>query len=155
MKLKIGLFGAAVNIVAVIAILFFSAVTRGGGEFSAYLSVLPMLAVSAFVVYYFVVSSYIVKRPGIEKPLFSDSLVGMLAELIIITLGAVCYSVWSALSTMQGRDLGIVASELATGILVNLLWVFAMFMVHILIVGNIAGLAGWYLLKEIDPKGLS
>jgi hypothetical protein len=154
MKLKIGLFGAAVNIVAVIGILFFSAITRGSTEFSAYLSVLPILAASAFVVYYFVISSYVVKRAGIEKPVFSDSLVGMLAELIIVTLGAVCYSVWSALSNMHGGNIGGVASELATGILVNLLWVFAMFMVHILIVGNIAGLAGWYLLKKIGPKGL-
>jgi hypothetical protein len=155
MKLKIGLFGAAVNVVVIIGILYFSAVTRGNVEFSGYLSVLPILAVSAFVVYYFVVSSYVVKRAGIQKPVFFDSLVGMLAELIIVTLGTLCYSAAITLSNMHGMDLRVFASDIATGILVNLLWVFAMFMVHILIVGNIAGLVGWYLLSKIDPKSLS
>jgi len=155
MKLKIGLFGAAINVIVVMVILLFSASTRGSGEIRAYLSALPMLAISAFVVYYFVVSSYVVKRKGMQKPVFFDSLVGMLAELIIVTLGAVCYSVWSSLSNLQGKDFRGLASDLTTGILVNLLWVFAMFMVHILIVGNIAGLAGWFLLKKIGPKGLS
>jgi hypothetical protein len=154
MKLKIGFFGAAVNAVVVTGILFFSAATHDRSVFGAYLTAVPLLALSAFVVYYFVVSSYVVKRAGIQKPVFFDSLVGMLAELIIATLAAVCYSVWSSLSNIAGRELGAFASDLATGILMNLLWVFAMFMVHILIVGNIAGLAGWYLLKKSDSKSL-
>jgi hypothetical protein len=154
-KLKVGLFGAAVNVVVVIGILSFSAATRGNVGFNTYLSVLPMLAVSAFIVYYFIVSSYVAKRASIVKPVLYDSLVGMLAELIIVTLGGVCYSVGISLVNMHGRDWGVVASDISTGILVNLLWLFAMFMVHILIVGNIAGLAGWYLLKKINPKSLS
>ena len=155
MKLKIGFFGMAVNVVVVTGILMFSAVTRGAAVFSEYLPALPMLAVSAFVVYYFIVSTYVVKRAGIQKPVFIDSLVGMLAELILVTLGVVCYSVWITLSNMHGQDLRVIASDLTTGILVNLLWVFAMFLVHILIVGNIAGLMGWYLLGKISPKSLS
>jgi hypothetical protein len=154
-KLKIGLFGAIINVVVVIGILTFSAVTRGNVGFNVYLSVLPLLAVSAFVVYYFIVSSYVVKRTAIPKPFFYDSLVGMLAELIIVTLGVVCYSVWTSLVHMHGRDWGVVASDISSGILVNLLWLFAIFMVHILIVGNIAGLVGWYLLKKMNPKKLS
>jgi len=155
MKLKIGLFGTVVNVVVVTGILYFSAVTRGAVAFTDYLPALSMLAVSAFVVYYFVVSSYVVKRRGIRKPLFIDSLIGMLAELIIVTLGIVCFSVWITLSNMHGQELRAIAFDLTTAILVNLLWVFAMFTVHILIVGNIAGLAGWYLLSKIDPKSLS
>jgi hypothetical protein len=155
MKFKIGLYGAAVNVVVVAGLLFFSAVTRGNGELSLYLYALPMLAASAFVVYYFVVSSYVVKRAGIQNPVFIDSLAGMLAELIVVTLGAVCYSMWRTFSNMQGQDFRAIFSDLMTGILVNLLWLFGMFMVHILIVGNIAGLAGWYVLKKIDPKKLS
>jgi hypothetical protein len=154
-KLKIGLFGAVVNVVVVIGILSFSAVTRGNVGFNTYLSVLPMLAVSAFIVYYFIVSSYVVKRVSIQKPVLIDSLVGMLAELIIVTLGVVCYSVGISLVNMHGREWAVVASDITTGILVNLLWLFALFMVHILIVGNIAGLVGWYLLKKINPKSLS
>jgi hypothetical protein len=152
MKLKIGLFGAAVNVVVIIGMLLFSAVTRGGAGFSSYLSALPLIAVSAFFVYYFIVSSYVVKRAGIQKPFFFDSLVGMLAELIIITCAAVCYSLWLTLSNMHGRDIGTLASDLATGILVNLLWVFALFLVHILLAGNLAGITGWYLLKKIGSK---
>jgi hypothetical protein len=155
MKLKIGLFGAAVNVVVIIGMLLFSAGTRGGAGFSSYLSALPLLAVSAFVVYYFIVSSYVVKRAGIQKPFFFDSLVGMLAELIIVTCAAACYSLWLTLSNMHGRDIGLLASDLATGILVNLLWVFALFLVHILLVGNLAGITGWYLLKKIGPKKLT
>lgn len=96
-----------------------------------------------------------VKRAGIQKPVFIDSLVGMLAELIIVTLGVVCYSVWITRSHSGGQALSVIASDITTSILVNLLWVFAMFMVHIFIVGNIAGLVGWYLLSKLDPKGLS
>jgi hypothetical protein len=155
MKLKIGFFGAAVNAVVVIGILFFSAVTRGTPMFSIYLSAVPLLAVSAFVVYYFVVSSYVVKRAGIEKPVFFDSLVGMLAQLIIVTLGTVCYSLWNALSNVHGQGLGTFGWDIAAGVLMNLLWVFGMFMVHILIVGNIAGLVGWLVLKKTDPKSLT
>lgn len=155
MKMRIGLFGASVNAVVIIGILFFSGVTRDASLFNIYLTAVPMLAVSAFVVYYFVVSSYVAKRAGIEKPIFSDSLVGMLAELIIVTVGAICYSLWNALSNMAGRNAAGFASDLAAGMLVNILWVFGMFMVHILIVGNVAGLLGWQLLKKIDPKNFS
>jgi hypothetical protein len=154
MKLKIGLFGAAVNTVGVIGILFFSG-ARDTSLFSVYLSAIPMLAFPAFVIYYFVVSSYVVKREGIEKPVFFDSLVGMLAQLIIVTVAAFCYSLWHTISNMPGHDLGAFASDLAAGVLMNMLWVFGMFMVHILIVGNIAGLLGWQLLKKIDRKSLS
>jgi hypothetical protein len=155
MKLKIGLFGAAINIVVIIGMLLFSAISRGGAGFNAYLSALPLLAASAFVVYYFIVSSYVAKRAGIQNPFFFDSLVGMLAELIIVTGGTVCYSVWMTLANMQNRDPAVLASDLMTGILVNLLWIFAMFTVHILIAGNLAGIAGWYLLKKIRVKNLS
>lgn len=152
MKWKIGLFGALVNVVAVIGILFFSTVTRGGAEFSSYVSVLPILAVSAFIVYYFAVSSYVVKRAGIQKPVFIDSLVGMLVELIIVTLGVVCYSLWDTLSHAYGQAFQAIVTAFTTAILVNLLWVIAMFTVHILIIGNIAGLVGWYLLKGSEPE---
>jgi len=154
MKWKVGLFGAAVNIGAVIWALF-TAVVRGDAELRNYLLIVPMLAASAFVVYYFVVSSYVVKRAGIRNPVFFDSLVGMLAELIVVTVGTLCYSVWFSLLNMHGLDLHTFAADLTTGILVNLLYVFAMFMVQILLVGNIAGLAGWFLLKKVDPKSLS
>ncbi len=155
MKLKIGFFGAAINIVVVTGMVCFSALTRGGASFSDYFSVFPVLAFAAFIVYYFVVSSYVVKRAGIQKPAFIDSLVGMLAELILVTVGVVIYSLWITLSGMHGQDLRMIASELTTGILVNLLWVFAMFLVHILIAGNIAGLVGWYVLSKLSPKSLS
>jgi hypothetical protein len=154
MKWKVGLFGVAINIGAVIWVLF-TAVVRGGAELRNYLLVVPMLAASAFVVYYFIVSSYVVKRAGIQKPVFFDSLVGMLAELIIVTLGTLCYSVWFSLLNMHGKDFQAFAADLTTGILVNLLWVFAMFMVQILLVGNIAGLAGWFLMKKAVTKSLS
>ncbi len=155
MKFRIGFYGAAVNIVVVAGMLFFSPAARGNSGFGEYALALSMLALSAFVVYYFVVSSYALKRAGLQKPVFYDSLVGMLAELIIATLGTVCYSLWTTFPNIQGMPFGVIVSELATGILMNLLWIFALFMVHILIVGNIAGLAGWYLLSKADPKSLS
>jgi hypothetical protein len=155
MKLKVGLYGAAVNVAAVLGILLFSAVRGGGVGFNAYFSALPVLSAAAFVVYYFVVSAYVAKRPGIQNPVFFDSLVGMLAELIIITLGVVLHSVWMSILEMQGWDFMAFAADLATGILMNFLWIFATFMIHILVIGNIAGLVGWYVLKKVNPKELS
>ena len=150
MKLRIGLYGAVINVLIVIGMLLFSALKRGSSGMGVYFSALPFLAVAAFVVYYFVVSAYVAKRPGLQKPMLFDSLAGMLAELIIITLGAVLYSVLISISHIQGRGLQAFASDLATGIVMNLLWVFALFMIHILIIGNIAGLVGWYILKKFD-----
>ena len=155
MKLKVGLYGAAVNVAAVLGILLFSAVRGGGVGFNAYFSGLPVLSAAAFVVYYFVVSAYVAKRPGIQNPVFFDSLVGMLAELITVTLGAVLHGVGASISAVQGRGLTAFAADLTAGILMNLLFVFGTFMIHILVIGNIAGLVGWYLLTKVSPKDLS
>jgi hypothetical protein len=147
-KLKVGLFGAAVNAAVILAVSFFSLIARDRSEAVLYLSAMPVLAVSAFIVYYAVVSSYVAKRAGIANPVFFDSLVGMLAEIIIVTVGTSCYSLWNTLSNLPGKGLSAFAPDFAAGFLVNILWVFGMFMVHILIAGNIAGLAGWVLLKK-------
>ena len=65
MKCKIGLFGVAVHCVASLWVLF-TAVTGGGAEYRDYLSVLPMVIVSAFVVYAVIVSSYVVMSAGVR-----------------------------------------------------------------------------------------
>jgi hypothetical protein len=151
-KLKTGLFGAAVNAAVILGVSLYSGLARDRSEAVLYLSAIPVLAVSAFVVYYVVVSSYVAKRSGIVNPVFFDSLVGMLAEIIIVTVGTSCYSLWNTLSNMSGKGLSAFANDFAAGFLVNILWVFGLFMVHILIAGNIAGLVGWGLLKKYSLK---
>lgn len=149
MKLTIGFYGAVVNFTAVLGALVFSAL-RNNGSLGADLFAAPLLAVSGFLVYYFIVSSYVEKRSGAGNPVYFDSLVGMLAELVIVTLSVVIYSAFTAFANSAG-GIEAFAAGLAANIMVNLLWVLALFMVHILLLGNAAGLLGWYLLKKNRP----
>ena len=76
-----------------------------------------------------------------------DSLVGILAEYIIVTLAVILYGLYEGLGSGLRADDGM-GKSLLTGVLMNLLWVYATFMVQVLLLGNLCGLAGWFLLRK-------
>jgi hypothetical protein len=150
-KLKVGLYGVLFH--AVIVSFFFGA--RSSGDDNPplfYLIAAPLVLVSAFIVYFFFLSSYVQKREGMQRVIVFDSLAGMLGEYMIFTLAAVLYSLFVGLQALAREGAGAFINAVATGLFVNLLFVYAKYMVHMLVIGNIAGLAGWFILKQWGLK---
>jgi hypothetical protein len=142
---KVGLFGVIIHAVIVSAFL----ISRGfrgeriGGDMVSV--AVPLLLLSSFIVYTFVVSRYVQRREGMQKPVIIDSLVGILAEYMIFTLAAVLFGLYEGFGNRSDAGLG---KALLTGVLTNILWVYATFMVQVLVLGNLCGLVGWLLLRK-------
>ncbi len=151
MKLKVGLYGVVFH--AVILALFFGA--RSSGDANPplyYLIAAPLVLASAFIVYFFFLSSYVQKREGMQRVIVFDSLAGMLGEYMIFTLAVILYSLFFGLQALVREGAGAFVDAIATGLFVNLLFIYATYMVHMLVIGNLAGLAGWFILKQWGPK---
>ncbi len=147
MQIRVGLYGAAINL-----LLLAVGAASGILEKSELVPGLPFvlllfLVLSAFLVYYFVVARYVGKRAGMTMPVLTDSLIGMLSEMMIATLAAVLTAFYATarVSLSQGEEF---LSPLGYNILIFLLWVYATHLMTILVAGNVAGLVGWYLLEK-------
>lgn len=150
MKKKTGLFGLAMHAVVVAAFLL-SRVMRGetfGPELL--FAAVPLLLASAFAVYALVVPRYIERREGMQRPIVIDSLIGILVEYLIFTLSGILFGLYDGLRAGAPAGSGL-AGVLVTSVVMNVLWVYATFMVHIIVLGNLCGLVGWYLLKKTGP----
>lgn len=150
MNKKAGLFGLAMHCAIVVTFVLMRTMRgeRFGPEFL--FVALPLLLVSAYLVYFFVVSRYLRRREGMVKPLFIDALVGMLVEYIIFTLAGALFGIFDGFRTGPPMGAGM-ASGLLTSVFMNILWVYATFMVQILVLGNLCGLVGWLVLKKQRP----
>lgn len=147
MKWKIGLFGFLMH-VGIVVLFLLARATRGERLEPVFLlGAIPLFLLSSYLVYVFVVSRYVEKREGVRNPVVIDSLIGILAELIIFTITAVLFGLYDGFRTGGGAESGLFGA-LLTGVLMNILWAYATFMVHILVIGNLCGLAGWYMLKK-------
>ena len=147
MNKKAGLFGLAMHFAIVVTFLLMRTVKgeRFGPEFL--FVALPFLLVSAYLVYFLVVSRYLRRREGMVKPLFIDALVGMLVEYIIFTLAGALFGIFDGIRTGAVGESGLLGG-LLTSVFMNILWVYATFMVQILVLGNLCGLVGWLVLKK-------
>jgi hypothetical protein len=150
MNKKTGLFGLLIH--AVIMTVFLMSRNLRGEQFSAdlVLVAVPLLLLSSYLVYFFVVSRYVERREGMQKPVIIDSLVGILAEYMIFTLAAVLFGIVDGLRTGVASGTGI-GRALLTGVVLNMLWVYATFLVQVLVLGNMCGLVGWFLLRKNAP----
>ena len=147
MNKKVGLFGLAMHFAIVVVFVLLR--TMKGEHFGPeFLFVaLPLLLVSAYLVYLLVVSRYLLRRKGMVKPLFIDALVGMLVEYIIFTLAGALFGIFDGLRTGPLQGAGMLGGLLSS-VFMNILWVYATFMVQILVLGNLCGLVGWLVLKK-------
>jgi hypothetical protein len=150
MNKKTGLFGLLIH--AVIMTVFLMSRNLRGEQFSAdlVLVAVPLLLLSSYLVYFFVVSRYVERREGMQKPVIIDSLVGILAEYMIFTLAAVLFGIVDGLRTGVASGTGI-GRALLTGVVLNMLWVYATFLVQVLVLGTMCGLVGWFLLRKNAP----
>jgi hypothetical protein len=150
MRKKVGLFGVVMH--AVIVTVFLMSRNLRGERFDAnlFLTAVPLLLLSSFLVYAFVVSRYVQRREGMQKPVVIDSLVGILAEYMIFTFAAVLLGLVDGLRSGSAAEAEI-GRSLLTGVVMNVLWVYATFLVQILVLGNLCGLVGWFLLRKKQP----
>ncbi len=137
-KGKVGLYGLAMH--TVVTVLFLRLRAARGEQFGAELLfvALPLLLLCAFAVYAFVVSRYLTRRAGMQNPLFIDMLVGMLVEYVIFTAAAAFLGIYD----------GLRAGGVLSSVAMSILWVYATFMIQILLLGNLCGLVGWLILKK-------
>lgn len=150
MKKRIGLFGLVTH--AVIVVGFFLSRALRGEKFGPDLlfAAVPLLLASAFAVYALVVPRYVQRREGMQKPIVIDSLVGILVEFLVFTLAGLLLGLYDGMRVGAASASGL-AGGLLTSVVMNVLWVYATFMVHIIVLGNLCGLVGWYLLKKTGP----
>lgn len=150
MDKKIGLFGLLSHAAMVAAFLLVRYLR--GDRFGADLVLIavPLLLLSAFLVYAAVVSRYVQKREGMQRTVIIDSLVGILAEFIIVTLAALLAGLVDGVRASVGTGAGLGEQVLAS-VLMSLLWVYATLLVQVIVVGNLCGLAGWFLLRNRQP----
>lgn len=152
MKKKVGLFGLAMH-VAIVVVFVFSRRLRGEQFGPEMLFVMvPLLLLSSFLVYFFAASRYVERREGMQKAVVIDSLIGILLEYVIFTLTAVLFSIYEGLRIGAGEGAGMVSSLLSS-LFRNILWVYGVVpgMLQILVLGNLCGLVGWYVLKRTKP----
>ena len=142
---KVGLFGLGIH--AIIVAAFLVSRTVKGEHFGTELLFvgIPLLLVSAYLTYSVVVTRYLKRRSGMQKAVIIDSLVGMLVEYIIFTVAGILFGIVDGFRTAKE---GALLGGLMTGVFMNILWVYATFMVQILILGNLCGLVGWLVLKK-------
>ena len=147
MNRKVGLFGILIHAI-IVAVFLLSRNLRGERiSTDIVLVAIPLLLFSSFIVYTVVVSRYVQRREGSQKSIIIDSLMGIMAEYMIFTLAAVLFGLYDGLWNRHGSETGF-GKALLTGVMMNILWVYATFMVQVLVLGNLCGLVGWLLLRK-------
>ena len=153
-RLRVGVFGILfhASMIALIAIL---AAARGEPFSEFWLVFLPVLLLASFLVYALVVWPYAARRTRRRGVVLYDSAVGMLAEIVIAVVTAVLMAAVHATPVLRGAGASAYAGAVAEGTLHGLLWTLSDFFIQVLIVGNAAGIAGWYVFERSAQRGPS
>ena len=110
---------------------------------------MPLLLVAAAAVYALVIGPYLARRdPGKRWVVLNDCLLGMLAECAVVTVFALLHGVIAALPALPEAGAGGFLVAAAANASFALLYALANFMDQILVIGNAAGLVGWWLLRR-------
>lgn len=151
-RVRVGIYGVVFH--ASMALLIAGLGAARGEAFSRefWLVALPAILVSAFVAYLVVVWPYVARRTRRRGVLLYDSAVGMLAECVVAVLTSLLIAAAHATPALGRAGAIAYAGAVAQGTVYGLLWAAADFFIQILIVGNAAGVAGWYVLERIEPK---
>jgi hypothetical protein len=104
------------------------------------------------VVYAFVVGPYLPRRPTTKGAVLFDSAVGMFAECALVVLTAILYAFIASARAPVGGGIGPYFADVASTALFAFLWSFGSFITQILVVGNAAGLVGWWVLKRLARR---
>lgn len=151
-RLWVGIYGAAFH--ASMVLLVAGIGVARGAPFSRefWLVALPAILAASFLVYLVVVWPYAARRVRRRGVALYDSAVGMLAEVVIAMVTSVLIAAVHAAPAFGRAGAGAYAAAVAQGTLHGLLWALADFFIQILIVGNAAGIAGWYVLERLEQR---
>lgn len=151
-RLRVGIFGVVFH--ASMALLIAALGAARGEAFSRefWLVLLPSILASSFFVYLVVVWPYLTRRTRRRGVVLYDSAVGMIAECAIAVVTSLLMAAVHAAPTLGRAGALAYAGAVAQGTLYGLIWALADFFIQMLIVGNAAGITGWYVLERAEQK---
>jgi hypothetical protein len=146
-RLSVGLYGLLFHAAVVGAVAWVGHRNQAGIPARFWPVAVPPFLAAAFAVYAVVVAPYVPRRATTRGAVLFDSAVGMFAETAVFVLAAFLYAVIDA-GPAAREGLGAWASAAARTTFFAVLWSFGSFFLQILVVGNAAGLVGWWVLKR-------
>lgn len=150
---RVGAFGCAFHASMMLLIVILG---RGRGEtfsWEFWGIFFPSVLVAAFAVYALLVFPYAARRVRRRGVVLYDSAVAMLAEVVIAVATSLLVAAVHAAPSLRDAGVAGYAGALAQGTLYGLMWAASDFFLQILLVGNAAGLAGWYMLERAAQRG--
>lgn len=148
----VGLYGVLFHVVVACAAAWLGYRNQAGIPASFWAEAVPPFLLAAFAVYAGVVATYVPRRPTTKGAVFFDSAVGMFAEAAVFAVGALLWAALVSTPALGQQGLSGYASAVAGTAAFGILWSFGSFFLQILVVGNAAGLVGWWVLKRIDAR---
>lgn len=145
----VGLYGVLFHVLVVAAVAWVGHRNRAEIPLAFWVQAVPALFAAAFAVYALVVGPYVPRRPAGKGAVLFDSAVGMFAETAVFVLTAFAYAALTSIPALREGGLGAYAAGVANGTFFAILWSFGSFFLQILVVGNAAGLVGWWLLGKL------
>lgn len=146
-----GLYGLAFHVLVVAAVAWTGHRNRAGIPATFWLEAVPPFLAAALAVYALVVAPYVPRRATTRGAVLFDSAVGMFAETAVFVLAAFLYGVVAAAPAAR-EGIGAWASSATSMTYFAVLWSFGSFFLQILVVGNAAGLVGWWVLKRLAAR---
>jgi hypothetical protein len=145
--MRVGLYGLIFHALVVVAALGVAKSNRVPVDAGFWALAGACLVVAAFGVYALLVARYVANRADRRSVAITDMAIGMVAEPAIAIVATVLFSLVSAAPAL-GDGGSAFAAAVARHVYVGLLWVAANFTTQILVLGNAAGFAGFFLLKR-------
>jgi hypothetical protein len=147
-RLETALYGAAFHAAVGGALVAIAAWNRAAIPARFWAIALPCAVVMGGLVYLLAVAPYVMRRVYRKGSVFFDSAVGMFAELAVVAFTAAAFGVIDAVTAAEG----VTAASVGNHVLFVFLYAVGNFLTQILVIGNLAGLIGWVLLKRRAPK---
>jgi len=148
-RLLSGLFGLVFHGLAVILIIAVARSNQAPIPLAFWAATVPALLMAAALVYATLVAGYVARRTARRGRIFYDSAVGMMAEVLVIAVTSVLHAVIVSGGALATEGPGGYLAAVASGAVVGFLWAFGSFLTQTLVVGNAAGLVGWWTLEKL------
>ncbi len=149
LRLLSALYGALFHAVVAGVVLAVAVAKRVEVPAAFWAAAAPAMMVAGGLVYASLVAGYVARRSVRRNALFYDSLIGMMAEVAVLAVTSVLYAVIvSGGALVDEGPLGYLAA-VASAAVVGFLWAAGSFLLQVLVVGNAAGLVGWWTMEKL------
>lgn len=148
-RLRSALFGALFHAVAAGVVLAVAVARRVEVPVAFWAAAVPAMIAAGGLVYATLVAGYVARRTPRRGAPFYDSLIGMMAEVAVLAATSVLYAVIVSAGALAAEGPVGYLAAVASAAVVGFLWAFGSFLLQILVVGNAAGLIGWWTLEKL------